>query len=102
VPGIGASRDRRRQARWKAGSAGPDFECGNSHKEGLDLCLLELKAERSRYTRITYAQDYGNCRFSNPTVDPDGKLVAFQFGYASDEPGVGRGIFLMEFPPVSK
>lgn len=77
-------------------------ECGNSHKQGLDLCLIELKANKPRYTRITYAQDYGNYRFSNPTVGPDGKLVAFQFGYASDEAGMGRGIFLMEFPPIAK
>lgn len=73
-------------------------ECGNKHTEGLDLCLLELRADRPRYTRITYVQDYGNYRFSNPTVSPDGKLVAFQFGYASDESGMGRGILLLDFP----
>ncbi|HEV2597908.1 hypothetical protein [Sphingopyxis sp.] len=75
-------------------------ECGNKHTEGLDLCLLELVPRNPRYTRITFAQDFGNYRFSNPTVSPDGKLVAFQFGYASDESGTGRGILLMDFPPA--
>jgi hypothetical protein len=73
-------------------------ECGNDNKIGLDLCILELKANAPRYTRLTYAQDFGNFRYSNPTVSQDGRRVAFQFGFASDPAGMGRGILLMDLP----
>lgn len=70
-------------------------ECSNDYREGLDLCVMDLKAADPRYVRITRVQDYGNYRFSNPTVAPDGTMVAFQFASASLESGTGQGILLM-------
>lgn len=73
-------------------------ECGNDNRIGLDLCLLELTPTSPRYTRLTFAQDYGNYRFANPMVSPDGRRIVFHYGLASDEAGMGRGILLMDLP----
>lgn len=73
-------------------------ECSHDNTAGLEMCLLELKADRPRYTRLTRAMDYGNYRWSNPQVSGDGKYVAFQTARGSDEAGVGRGILLMTLP----
>lgn len=73
-------------------------ECGNDQAKGLDVCVLELKPNNPGYWRITFAQDYGDYRFSNPQVSRDGKLMAFQIGLAAEEAGSGRGILLMDLP----
>ncbi len=73
-------------------------ECGNDSKSGNDLCLLELTPNNPRYTRLTHALDYGIYKFADPTVSPDGRLIAFQAGFGDDAPGVGRGLLLMELP----
>jgi len=74
-------------------------ECGNDQAKGLDVCVLELKAKDPGYWRITFAQDYGNYRFSNPQVSRDGRKMAFQIGLAAEEAGSGRGILVMDLPP---
>jgi len=73
-------------------------ECGNDQAKGLDICLLELEPDAPRYTRLTFAQDYGAYRFSNPQVSRDGRKMAFQIGLAAEEAGSGRGILLMDLP----
>ena len=73
------------------------FECGVRGK-ALEICLLELKPDHPRYTRITRVSDYGDYRFSNPQASRDGSMIAFQFAKGGDEPGVGRGILLMDLP----
>ena len=73
------------------------FECG-AHGKGGEICLLELKKDNPRYTRITRVTDYGDYSFSNPQVSRDGSMIAFQFAKGGDEPGVGRGILLMDMP----
>lgn len=73
-------------------------ECGNDNRVGLDLCLLELKPTAPAYSRLTFAQDYGNYRFANAVVSPDGRRMVFHYGLASDEAGTGRGILMTEFP----
>lgn len=77
-------------------------ECGNDQAKGLDICVLELKPgtpdAKPGYWRITFAQDYGDYRFSNPQISRDGKLMAFQIGLAAEEAGSGRGILLMDLP----
>lgn len=73
-------------------------ECGNDQAKGLDVCVLELKAKEPGYWRITFAQDFGDYRFSNPQVSRDGRRMAFQIGLAAEEAGSGRGILLMDLP----
>ena len=75
-------------------------ECGGGEKSGLDLCRLELKPN-GKLTRLTRMLDYGAHRVSNPVVSPDGKMVAFQFGRASDEAGVGLGIIVAPLAGMS-
>ncbi|WP_197277246.1 PD40 domain-containing protein [Sphingomonas profundi] len=72
-------------------------ECGPGEGEGLDLCRLDL-VPNGRLTRLTHFLDYGKHRVSNPVVSPDGGSIAFQFGRAGDEAGVGMGILLMPMP----
>lgn len=73
-------------------------ECGNDQARGLDVCVLELKPDNPGYWRITFAQDYGDYRFSNPQISRDGARMAFQIGLAAEEAGSGRGILLMDLP----
>jgi hypothetical protein len=73
------------------------FECGVQGK-AMEICLLELKTDNPRYTRITRVTDYGDYRFSNPQASRDGSMMAFQFAKGGDEPGIGRGILLMDLP----
>ena len=69
-------------------------ECGGGG--GLDVCQLELKADKPRYTRLTRIMDYGRWLFANPSVSPDGKTIAMQIGSADViDAGVGQGIVLM-------
>ena len=74
-------------------------ECGNDQAKGLDICILEMKPVRPAYTRITFAQDYGAYRFSNPQISRDGRRMVFQIGLAAEEAGSGRGLLLMDLPP---
>jgi len=73
-------------------------ECGNQHTDGLDLCILELKPDQPRYTRLTHVMDYGNYRYSNPQVSRDGRHIVFQWALAGDEAGEGSGLLLMDLP----
>lgn len=71
-------------------------ECGPAFGEGLDVCRLDLDKPGRALARMTRFLDYGRYRASNPVISPDGKQMAFQFGLADDEPGVGRGLLLMQ------
>lgn len=74
-------------------------ECGPGEGAGLDLCRLELKpGGGGRLSRLTRVLDYGPHRVSNPVISSDGKRIAFQFGRAGDEAGVGMGILVMPMP----
>jgi len=73
------------------------FECGIQGK-AVEICLAELKADKPRYTRLTRVSDFGDYRYSNPQVSRDGSMIAFQFAKGGDEPGVGRGILLINLP----
>ena len=68
-------------------------------QEGPDICRLRLTPDSADYRRLTHVLDYGRWKVSNPVVSPDRDWIAFQSGRAFDEPGVGRGIFIMPLRP---
>lgn len=76
-------------------------ECSHDREVGTDLCMLELKATKPEYRRITRIMDYGGWKYGNPTVSPDGRLIAAQIGGATESPadaGAGEGIVLIRVP----
>lgn len=71
-------------------------ECSGDRSAGMDICILELKADRPRYTRITRIMDYGRWKYGNPVVSPDGRSIAMQIGSADVvDAGVGQGIVML-------
>lgn len=72
-------------------------ECSGDRSAGMDICILDLKADRPRYTRITRIMDYGRWKYGNPVVSPDGRHIAMQIGSADVvDAGVGQGIVMMD------
>lgn len=76
-------------------------ECGPVAKDTFprEVCRLEL-VPNGKLTRLTNVLDYEIAKFSNPSISPDGKLMAFHYGWGrgEGEPGAGRGILLMQLP----
>lgn len=76
-------------------------ECSGDQTAGQDLCILELKANKPRYTRITRIMDHGRWKYGNPVISPDGRTIAVQVGSADViDAGVGQGIVLIDLPPA--
>ncbi len=72
-------------------------ECSIDNHDGMDICVLELKEDNPRYTRLTRIMDYGRWKWGNPVVSPDGTQIAMQIGSADViDAGVGQGIVLVE------
>lgn len=75
-------------------------ECANDRKEGMDLCVLDLDPAKPRYTRMTNIVQFGAYKYGNPTVHPNGRMIAAQIGPADViDAGVGEGIVLMDLRP---
>lgn len=75
-------------------------ECSGDRSAGMDLCVLDLKPLAPRYTRITHIMDFGRWKYGNPTVSPDGRLIAAQVGSADVvDVGMGQGIVVIDVPP---
>lgn len=73
-------------------------ECG-VRNGGLDICRVDFtKPPSQTLERITFGQDHGPVRFSNPTVSPDGKSAAFQVSTPNMESGTGLGFVLVPLP----
>lgn len=74
-------------------------ECSGDRSAGMDLCVLDLKTNNPRYTRITHIMDYGRWKYGNPVVSPDGRTIAAQVGSADViDVGMGLGIVLIDVP----
>ena len=74
-------------------------ECTSDRTAGMELCVLELKTDHPRYTRITRILDWGRWKYGNPVVRRDGRQIAAQIGPADViDAGVGEGIVLIDLP----
>jgi hypothetical protein len=74
-------------------------ECTSDRTAGMDLCVLELKTDKPRYTRLTRIMDWGRWKYGNPVVRKDSRQIAAQIGPADViDAGVGEGIVLIDLP----
>lgn len=74
-------------------------ECTPDRTTSMELCILELRTDNPKYLRLTHIMDYGQWKYGNPVVSPDGLTAAAQIGPAAVEAGVGQGIVLIDLPP---
>lgn len=66
-------------------------------KEFLTLDIYRLQLDGSaKMERMTHFNDNPEYKASNPVVSDDGKFIAFQYAYAQDAAGMGRGILLFD------
>ncbi len=69
----------------------PNFK-GSGH---IDLWRLELDGS-GKHQRITYFNEGGVFKASNPVVSDDGRTIAFQVPKAELIAGVGNGIYIFD------
>lgn len=70
---------------------GPNFK-GSRH---IDLYALKLDGS-GEYRRITYFNEGGIWKASNPVVSDDGRYIAFQVPKAEMVAGMGLGIYILD------
>jgi len=73
-------------------------ECDAHNPKGhqhIDIYKLALDGS-GEYERLTYWNESGVYKASNPVVSDDGKSIAFQVAKVGDRAGVGRGLFVMD------
>ncbi|WP_116091041.1 PD40 domain-containing protein [Sphingomonas crusticola] len=76
------------------------IECGPRLAGPLDLCRFDFaKGPDQILSRVTFGQDYGPYKISNPVVSRDGKWAAAQLATLADDAGTGNGIVLIKLPP---
>lgn len=74
-------------------------ECAPDRRFSMEICSLDLQGARPRYLRLTRIMDYGQWKYGNPVVSPNGRTIAAQIGPAAViDAGVGMGIVLMDAP----
>ena len=61
----------------------------------VELWKLALDGS-GRYQRITYFDEGGVYKASNPVVSDDGRYIAFQVPRAGERAGVGHGIYVLD------
>ena len=69
----------------------------------LDIWKLKLddagtihRSHPRTWQRLTYFSDVGNFRATNPVISDDGRWMAFQLAKATEQAGVGHGIFIYD------
>ncbi len=79
-------------------------ECDQHSGKGskhIDLYRLALDGS-GRYERLTWFNEGGVWKASNPVVSDDGRYIAFQVPRADWVAGVGRGIYVMDLEAAGK
>ena len=74
-------------------------ECDRHNPKGsqhIDIYKLALDGS-GKLERLTYFNDGGKWKASNPVISDDGRFMAFQAARVGDVAGVGRGILLYDF-----
>ncbi len=78
-------------------------ECSADKPNGMDICVLDLKRDNPRYTRLTHVMDYGRWKFGNPVVSPNGRQIALQIAAVPSveqiaDRGAGQGVIVINLP----
>jgi len=72
-----------------------------STARNIDLYKLKLDGSRT-YERVTYFNDQGKFKASNPVVSDDGKFIAFMVARCGEVAGIGHGIYLLDIEQCEK
>ena len=69
----------------------------NSNNGGnIDLWKLKLEVGNPAWERITWFNQTGKFKASNPVVSDDGHYIAFQVAGVQEVAGIGHGIYLLD------
>ncbi len=62
----------------------------------IDLYKLKLEPGNPSWERITYFNEGGIYKASNPVVSDDGRHIAFQVAGSGEVAGIGHGIYILD------
>ena len=62
----------------------------------IDLWKLRLDPGNPEWERITYFNESGIYKASNPVVSDDGRFIAFQVAGSEEVAGIGHGIYILD------
>ena len=75
-------------------------ECSRHNKgnsgANIDLWKLKLDPANPSWERITFFNETGIFKASNPVVSDDGRYIAFQVARPSEVAGIGHGIYILD------
>jgi len=68
----------------------------------IDLWKLKLDPAKPEWERITWFNEGGIYKASNPVVSDDGKYIAFQVAGVKEVAGIGHGIYILDLEKWKK
>ncbi len=69
--------------------------CRKVLQENIDLYKLRLDTTGT-WERITYFNEKGEFKATNPVVSDDGKFMAFMVARCEEMAGIGHGIYILD------
>lgn len=72
-----------------------------STARNIDLYKLKLD-NSSTWERITYFNDGGKFKATNPEVSDDGKFIAFMVARCDEMAGIGHGVYILDLEESDK
>jgi len=74
----------------------PKRDSGRKTWDYIDLYKLTLDGSGTM-ERITFFNEGGEYKATNPVVSDDGKFMAFQYSVVGETTGIGHGVLVMDF-----
>jgi len=74
----------------------PKRDNGRTTWDYIDLYKLTLDGT-GKMDRITYFNEDGKYKATNPVVSDDGRFMAFQYSVVGETTGIGHGILILDF-----
>ncbi|CAN5903756.1 hypothetical protein BH24BAC1_BH24BAC1_22960 [soil metagenome] len=70
---------------------------------GSNIDLYKLKLDDSgTWERITYFNEKGVFKATNPVISDNGKFIAFQVSRSDEVAGIGHGIYILDIEKFEK
>jgi Tol biopolymer transport system component len=70
---------------------------------GSNIDLYKLRLDNSgSWERITYFNENGVFKATNPVISDDGKFIAFQVSRSDEVAGIGHGIYILDIEKLGK